>query len=320
MRSVCAALQLGLDGRSQHSYKPRLVRKCTAQYCCSEARTDQGFQQLTSCLRPLDGMKQPGGRSAGSARSEGQDQLAQHTHPHKYRTRSHSARSEPQKLLMMRLAVLSFLLAISLCASAPTGGNVDLTLRLGPASTPQAASDGSTPTDLTLRLGPAYTPDSPGTSDSSTSSAAVQDLRGASSRRLFPFIPRLRTVDPGNLVGPDVRARRLWEYYTRYHLNTPVPAVIQDGRFHAQEALMLQRRIESLVRAKTLFIKLNRGRSFSKSEMEVLTRRFLNWRKVTKKVASGRASVFAPSNLRAEVADDIQTLQRDEELLRRIAH
>lgn len=183
---------------------------------------------------------------------------------------------------MMRLAVLSFLLAISLCASAPTGGNVDLTLRLGPASTPQAASDGSTPTDLTLRLGPAYTPDSPGTSDSSTSSgeyvaehpvlalrdgqlpkdptfipaegsirAAVQDLRGASSRRLFPFIPRLRTVDPGNLVGPDVRARRLWEYYTRYHLNTPVPAVIQDGRFHAQEALLLQRRIESLVRAKT---------------------------------------------------------------------
>lgn len=52
----------------------------------------------------------------------------------------------------------------------------------------------------------------------------------------------------------------------------------------------------------------------------MLTRRFLNWRKVTKNVASSRASVFAPSNLRAKVAIDIQTLQRDEELLRRIAH
>ncbi len=184
----------------------------------------------------------------------------------------------------MRLAVLSCLLAISLCASAPTGGNLDLTLRLGPPSTPRshAASDGSTPTDLTLRLGPAHTLHSPDASESSSSSgeyaaehpvgalrdgqlpnnpgfvpaegsvrAAVQDFRGAPSGRFDPYVPRLRTIDPGNAVGPQERARVLWEHYARYHLNAPMPSVIRDGRFQAQDARLLQRRIESLVRAKT---------------------------------------------------------------------
>ena len=80
---------------------------------------------------------------------------------------------------------------------------------------------------------------------------AVLDQEGSSSGSSDSDIPDVRAVDPGpSVADPRERARQIWDSYARYHLNKPVPAIIQDGRFQPRNALRFQRRVESLVRAK----------------------------------------------------------------------